>query len=84
MNLSAKRYQDLKQFIYKLDKGRCHICHTAISYGAAVLDHIIPVNISGREPFVTSDDYWNLRVAHKKCNSRRSNGKLPGQIRLPL
>jgi len=84
LNFSRKRYLLLKQLVYKLDGGICHICHKNVDFRKAVLDHIIPVAIAGRDNSIASSDYWNLRVAHKRCNCQRSNGKIAGQIRLPL
>ena len=84
MQLSTKIYKALKNCVYSLDHGKCHICRHSVDYKHAVLDHIIPVAIYGRDGGEAPNEYWNLRLAHKKCNLRRSNGKIAGQIRLPL
>ena len=82
VQLSRENYKRLKEFIYTLDNGRCHICKGQVSFEQAVLDHIIP-HASGL-PTEAPDEYWNLRLAHRSCNIRRSNGKIPGQLRLAL
>lgn len=76
---NVKRYHQLKSFIYSLDHGKCHICHKTVAYKKAALDHVVPVSL-----FATPDnnDYWNLRLAHKSCNSKRGAGRIPGQLRL--
>ncbi|MAF43089.1 MAG: hypothetical protein CMI54_02820 [Parcubacteria group bacterium] len=84
LNLTRKRYKKLKSFVYLLDRGICHICSRELSYKKAVLDHIIPQSISGNGECLSSDDYWNLRLAHKSCNTIRGNAKKPGQLRLNL
>lgn len=84
MNLSSKKYNALKEIVHHLDNGICHICKGKVTYKKAVLDHIIPVAISGRDATITPEEYWNFRIAHRGCNVRRSNGKIAGQIRLPL
>lgn len=82
MHSLAKEYKRLKALIYKLDKGKCHICGRKVSYKEAVLDHIVPKAVSGRGSVETSDEYWNLALAHRRCNLKRSNAKTPGQLRL--
>jgi len=84
MQLSKERYHILKTFVFELDIGRCHICNRNVSYGVSVLDHIIPIAAYGRDNTEAPDEYWNLRLAHPQCNIRRSNAKIPGQLRLPI
>ncbi len=79
-----KNYDNIKNLVYKLDEGKCHICRYKVSYKAAVLDHIIPRAVSGRDHTRAPDEYWNLRLAHKGCNSKRSNARIPGQLRLHI
>jgi len=74
----------VRDLILKLDRGLCHICKRKVAIKDAVLDHIIPKSSYGLYGILTSDEYWNLRLAHKGCNSKRCNGRLPGQLRLPL
>lgn len=81
---SRKTYLKLKDTIFALDKGHCHICGKHISYKDATLDHIIPTAISGRGSIESPDEYWNLRLAHRKCNWYRSDAKTPGQLRLNI
>jgi 5-methylcytosine-specific restriction endonuclease McrA len=81
---NRKRYLEMKKLIYRLDNGVCHICKKKVSYEKAVLDHIIPKAANGRGQDKSSDEYWNLRIAHKSCNSSRTNGRIAGQIRLNI
>ena len=75
---------EIKRQIYMMDKGVCHICGNAVSLADSQLDHIIPKAPSGRGNIETSHEYWNLRIAHKKCNVRRGAAKTGGQLRLPI
>lgn len=77
-------YIALKVFIFLLDRGRCHICGKAVTYKKSVLDHIIPHCHYLAVNSISLNEYWNLRLAHRKCNSIRSNGKIAGQPRLPI
>ena len=81
---NRKEYLKLKDKVYALDRGCCHICGRHISYEDATLDHIIPTAISGRGNIESPDEYWNLRLAHQQCNWRRSAAKIPGQLRLNI
>jgi len=74
-------YKVVKPFIYTLDKGLCHICKKPVKFNEATLDHIIPISGTG---FKTTNAYWNLRLAHHYCNIKRCNGKIAGQLRLPI
>jgi len=77
-------YLAVKSFIYLLDNGKCHICRQKITYEKSVLDHIIPYcHYLDTEPG-NLNEYWNLRLACRKCNILRSNGKTAGQLRLPI
>lgn len=71
----------LVEEIYKLDRGVCHICQKHIKLEEVTLDHIIPqsAKVDGLH-----DEYWNLKIAHKLCNTKRGAGKIAGQIRLPI
>ena len=82
MQGSREHYLKIKAFIYKLDRGRCHLCGENVSYEDAVLDHIIPTAVSGRGAIESSDEYWNLRIAHRHCNIKRGAAKVAGQLRL--
>lgn len=84
ISLTRKAYLELKDRIFALDRGLCHICGKCVFYKDAVLDHIIPSAISGRGDLESPDEYWNLRLAHRKCNWRRSNAKIAGQLRLNI
>jgi len=83
LNSSSKFYRVIKRFIYTLDNGFCHICHQKVTFNEANLDHILPK--CGCSAYMSgTNEYWNLRIAHLKCNVRRSNGRIGGQLRLPL
>ena len=84
MLISKVRYLKIKAFIYELDKGKCHLCGGKVKYDDAVLDHIIPISISGRGDIESSDEYWNLRLAHNSCNRKRGAAKEAGQLRLHI
>lgn len=62
--------------IYERDKGICHICKRKVSRKTFTLDHLIPLSKGG--PHAAS----NVAVAHHRCNCRRSDGRLPAQLRL--
>ncbi len=82
--MGSPRYNKMKDYIYKLDGGLCHICGRAVSYSQAVLDHIVPHLAWQMCGVVASEEYWNLRLAHLGCNTRRSNARIAGQLRLAL
>ena len=63
--------------LYRRDKGLCQICHQPVRLKWAVLDHIIPKVGPGQ----VDDSPHNLQIAHGSCNSRRSNGRIPAQMR---
>ncbi len=85
-NISNPRYRAiLKPLIYKFDNQKCHICGKIVDYEKVSLDHIIPsaYYFTIGQPR-GNDEYWNLRISHARCNSRRGAAKIGGQIRLPL
>lgn len=64
----------LRAFICKRDRWRCGICHKTVSKTrqhpdllCASLDHVIPVSEGG------TNDVWNLRLTHLRCNLSRRN-----------
>lgn len=64
------------------DGWRCHLCHRKVKAGlhyldpgAATFDHLIPVADGG------VDAPENLRLAHRRCNTRRGTG---GAVQLLL
>lgn len=84
LSMARKRYKKLKSLVYLLDNGKCHICSKKVTFAKAVLDHVIPVATSGNGGGLSSDAYWNLRLAHKSCNTIRGSAKTPGQLRLHI
>lgn len=53
--------------LMKKGKHRCALCGLGIDMASASLDHIVPKSRGGR------NEIFNLRAAHKKCNSSRGN-----------
>jgi hypothetical protein len=75
----------LRAFICNRDRWRCGICRKAVSRKlrhpepmCASLDHIVPVSQGG------TNDLWNLRLTHLRCNLSRRNVGGPEQLPLPL
>ena len=62
--------------IYERDQGICHICKHRVSKMKFTLDHLIPLSKQGNHTAI------NLATAHRSCNSRRKDGRLPAQLRL--
>ena len=62
--------------VYQRDKGICQICGESIGLEPWVLDHFYPINPA--DPTIPrGPDIWdNVRLAHKRCNSKKGN-KLP-------
>jgi len=81
---NRKYYQKVKSLVLSLDHGRCHVCHKKVKPQDLVLDHIIPKSSFGLCGIIPTDEYWNLRLAHRACNASRRDAELPGQLRLPI
>jgi len=71
----------LRAFICNRDRWRCGICRKPVSRErrhpdplCASLDHVIPVSKGG------SNDPWNLRLTHLKCNLERRNVGVAEQL----
>lgn len=62
--------------VYYRDSGICHICREAVPLEGFTLDHLIPISKGG--PHCPS----NVAVAHRSCNSRRYDGRIPAQLLL--
>jgi len=45
----------------------CAICGLGLSPSEMTVDHIVPRSLGG------SNEAWNLRAAHKRCNSARGS-----------
>ena len=60
------------------DRMLCCICGKRVAKKDLSFDHVIPLAMGG--PHME----WNLRVAHRLCNSRKGAGRLPSQPYLPM
>jgi len=58
------------------DGWRCHICSKQVKRENASHDHLIPFSYGG------SDEWTNIALAHRSCNSARWIGRIP--VQLPL
>lgn len=56
------------------DRMRCCICGKKVAESDFSLDHTVPLSLGG------THSQENLRVAHRRCNSRRGAGRLPVQM----
>jgi hypothetical protein len=63
-------------YIGERDNWRCHICSGHVHRKDATRDHLIPVIHGG---LTTAE---NLALAHRRCNTRRLDGRIPAQLRL--
>lgn len=63
-------------FIRKRDKMRCCICGRRVARKDLSFDHLVPLILGG------GHNHNNVRVAHKSCNSRKKDGRLPVQLLL--
>jgi hypothetical protein len=58
-------WEILRSNIYQRDKGICWICKELVSWDNYELGHLVDRCCGGR------DDYDNLAVMHKLCNSKK-------------
>lgn len=72
---------DVRLAIYKRDDYVCYLCgepcDLAADYNAdhaPSLDHVLPRSAGG------SDDVWNLRTAHRICNTRKRDRIITDQL----
>lgn len=72
----AKLGQTDFALIMKRDKRTCHICGTKVTKNTVSFDHLVPLSKGGPHTIE------NLRVAHRRCNSRRGAGRIPAQLLL--
>lgn len=63
--------------IYKRDRKICHLCFRRVPRREASRDHIRPRSLGG------PDFAENLKLAHRRCNSRRGNMRV-GEARAIL
>jgi len=68
--------------LYFIENGKCHICGKRVKFCDSIVEHIIPKVAISNWGIESSDDYWNLRIAHNICNIRRGAARIPGQFRL--
>lgn len=62
--------------IAERDNWRCHICGGKVTRKDWSLDHLVPLSKGGEH------SSRNVRLAHRRCNSRRHDGVLPAQLLL--
>jgi len=68
--IGKKRLKEYRNFLFQRDPN-CKLCLQSISNRKeASIDHIIPKSLGG------TNDYDNLQLAHRDCNSRRGNKPL--------
>ena len=72
-NVGREPYEPID--IYRRDGWRCHLCRRPVRRDvhylhpdAPTVDHLIPVSDGG------ADAPWNVRCAHRSCNTRRGVG----------
>jgi 5-methylcytosine-specific restriction endonuclease McrA len=53
--------------VYRRDRGVCHLCGRWVRFEDASRDHLRPRSLGG------PTTWKNIKLAHKKCNSRRSS-----------
>lgn len=53
--------------IFKRDRKICHLCRKRLSREEASRDHLRPRSLGGQ------NGAENLKLAHRKCNSRRGS-----------
>ncbi len=64
------------QVIGDRDGWKCHICRKHVHRKDAARDHLIPISHGG------DSHPANLAIAHRWCNSKRYDGRMPAQLRL--
>jgi len=57
--------------LWKRDKGICWICVEPASVIVCNQDHLIPKSLGG------TDGFWNIRLSHIACNTKRGQGQEP-------
>ena len=70
--------------LYERDNGICWICGGRCDIGAdsnaneyPSIDHVVPVSMGGK------DEWSNIKLAHRICNSRRGTKSIDGDIYIP-
>jgi 5-methylcytosine-specific restriction protein A len=67
----AKDMEKRTAMVLERDMGICWLCHKP---GADTADHVVPRSTSrGMLLGPGVHDLWNLKAAHRSCNSRRGN-----------
>lgn len=64
---AGKKSRKKKRLRRMAKRGVCGICGKGMDAGDVSLDHILPKSKGG------SNEAWNLRPTHKKCNWNRGN-----------
>jgi 5-methylcytosine-specific restriction endonuclease McrA len=74
-NAPVVEHFSLKEIAVR-DGWRCHLCAGRVTQENWSMDHLIPLSKGGDHTRV------NVALAHRLCNSRRSSGVIPAQLRL--
>lgn len=75
--MTSTRVEPIKHIVVaERDGWRCGICGGRVTRATWSIDHVIPISKNG------SHTYDNVVLAHRDCNSRRSDGRLPVQASL--
>ena len=64
---NGKQYARVKNAVKATYGETCHLCGGQIETGQWSIDHVVPRSKGG------TNDLWNLRPAHKRCNYRKGN-----------
>ena len=56
-----------RRIVYDRDGGICYLCNKPVAFAKMHMDHVTPLSKGGEH------SYRNVRVAHAKCNLRKSN-----------
>lgn len=65
-----RAYNDPRYRQYPVEGRLCWICHELIGKGQGTRDHVVPLSRGG------TNEWSNLRPAHRRCNSGRGNGMM--------
>ena len=67
MNSETRKKKRMKKQLVEISDGTCYLCEGPLNLEAAALDHWFPKSRGG------PTELWNLRLVHKKCNSKKTD-----------